>query len=281
MTEPLEGRVAVVTGAGRARGIGRAAAVELARQGADVVVTDLGRPSPGTDMFGRPTVATDPEGIAETVRLVEELGRRALGLALDVTRRGEVEACVEQAQAAFGRIDILFANAGTPVGARDFLELSDEDWQRSWQVNVMGIVHCVHAVVPHLRARGGGSIVTSASLAGVLATAGLAAYNTTKFAVVGLTKSLAMDLGRYGIRVNAVCPGDIDTQMEEIGLQVYAHQSGVTPAEVAASLERSIALGRRGTPEDVARVVAFLASDAAAFVNGAAIVIDGGMGGGI
>lgn len=281
MAEPLRGRVAIVTGAGRARGIGRATAIELAGQGADVVVADLGRPSPGTEMFGQPTVATDLEGVHETVRRIEALGRRALGVAVDVTRRDEVEACVAQAVAAFGRVDILSANAGTPVGAHSFLELEDADWERSWQVNVMGIVHFVRAVVPYMQARGGGAIVTTASLAGVLATAGMAAYNTTKFAVVGLTKSLAMDLGRLGIRANAVCPGDIDTQMEDVGLQGYAQQWGVTPVEAAASLEDSIALGRRGTPEDVARLVAFLASDAAAFVNGAAVVIDGGMGGGI
>lgn len=273
---PLDGKVALVTGAGRARGIGRAAALELARQGADLIVTDLGR-SADVSMAGLSTVATDRTELDALVSEIEALGRRALGLSLDVTDEDEVRAVVEEAVAGFGRIDVLFNNAGTPLGAQPFLDLSDRAWGLSWGVNVMGIVRLCRHVIPVMQRRGGGSIINNSSAAGLKVLPGYAAYSATKAAAIGLTKALALDFGRDRIRVNAVCPGDVDTQMGDIARRLFV---GVSVEEVPMRGDEpveEIALGRRGRPEDVADVVAWLASDASSYVTGTAILVDGAM----
>lgn len=273
---PLDGKTALVTGAGRERGIGRAAALELAVQGADVIVTDLARPS-GQSMAGLPTVATDRSELDDVVVQIESLGRRSLGLSVDITSEAEVQEAVGFVTASFGSIDVLFNNAGTPLGAQPFLDLEDEDWNLSWNVNLMGAVLLCRHVIPLMQAHGGGSIVNNSSAAGLKVLPGFAAYSATKTAVVGLTKALALEFGKDGIRVNAVCPGDIDTQMGDIALRLASGPPEAQPPSNGAAPTETIALGRRGLPEDVAGVVAWLASDASSYVTGAAIPVDGAM----
>lgn len=275
-TLPLAGKVAFVTGAGRPRGIGRATAVELARAGADVVVTDIARPGPR--LAGHATVAEDDSGLRAAVEEIESLGRRALALLADVTSEEEVAAVVKTAVAGLGGIDILFNNAGTPVGVKPFLDLDNTAWQVSWDVHVMGMVYTCRAVVPLMRERGGGVIINNSSASGLRALPGYAAYTATKHAVVGLTKTLALEFGANGIRAIAICPGDIDTDMTDVGMALAVEHFGVDPnqQESLAPID-TIALRRRGTPEEVGRSVAWLASDAASYVSGNAMLIDGAL----
>lgn len=275
MTRDLQGRVALVTGGGRARGIGAATALALAEAGAVVVVTDLARSS-DTMMAGAPTVAQDDSHLRQVVAAIESLGGEALGLAMDVADEDEVVGVVDAALDRFGQIDIVFNNAGTPLGARPFLELTNEDWAVSWDVNVMGMVYVCRHVIPHMQRNGGGAIVNTSSVAGLIAYPSYGAYTATKHAVIGLTKALALDHGRDGIRVNAVCPGDIKTQMGDVATQVAADTQGVAASALSdAALAAHVGLGRRGLPEEVAQAVVWLASDAASFVNGVALRVDG------
>ena len=273
---PLDGKVAFVTGAGRPRGIGRAAAIELARAGADVVVSDVARPGPR--IGGRPTVAEDDGGLREAVAEIEGLGRGGLALVLDVTDENEVRAGVEAAVDHFGRIDVLFNNAGTPVGVKPFLELSTDDWMHSWGVHVMGCVFMCRAVVPTMRANGGGVIINNSSASGLRALPDYGAYTATKHALIGLTKTLALEFGPDGIRVIAICPGDIATDMADLGIALAAQQPGLDPVEQEslAPLE-TIALCRRGEAAEVGRAVAWLASSGASYISGESIVIDGAL----
>jgi 3-oxoacyl-[acyl-carrier protein] reductase len=275
MRKPLEGRVVAVTGAGRERGIGWAAARELARWGAYVIVTDLGRPNPRYQWEGRTTVAENTTGLEELVAEIRREGGEASEAAVDVTSLREVEACVAEILDRHGRLDAVFNNAGTPVGIVPFLETDQAVWELSWQTNVMGVVNWCRASIPAMSSGSGGSIINNSSVAGLRATLDCAAYTTTKYAVIGLTKSLAVEFGRAGIRCNAVCPGDIQTQMNELVTEVMEERSAGS-ATVSGSYVEPIALGRRGEPEDVARVVAWLASDLAAYVTGETIRIDGG-----
>jgi len=264
-TRPLGGKVAIVTGAARERGIGRAAAIRLAKDGASVVVTDIGRAdAEGVDLGGR-------QELEETAELCRREGVPALALAMDVTSAEEIDACVAAAVREYGRLDVVFNNAGTPVGVGPFLEISAAQWDLSWRVNVLGMVGMIKAVVPHMREAGEGSIINNSSLAGLGAIPGLAAYTTTKFAVVGLTKSAACDFGPDNIRVNAVCPGAIDTQMGDREIDHLAKQWGIEREEVHARVSEDIPLGRRAQAEEVADAVAWLAGPHSRFVTGVAV----------
>ena len=273
---PLDGKVAFVTGAGRPRGIGRAAALEMAKAGADVVVSDLARPGPRIGELA--TVAEDDMGLREAVTEIEALGRSGLALVLDVTDESEVRAGVEAAIDRFGRIDVLFNNAGTPVGVKPFLELSTDDWMHSWGVHVMGCVFMCRAVVPTMQTNGGGVIINNSSASGLRALPDYGAYTATKHALIGLTKTLALEFGPDGIRVIAVCPGDIATDMADLGIELAAQEPGLDPVEQEslAPLE-TIALRRRGEAAEVGRAVAWLASSGASYISGESIVIDGAL----
>lgn len=261
----LQNQVAIVTGAGKARGMGRAAAIELAAQGARVVATDI-TPTPEA-----------AAGLQETAALAQ-----GLSVPVDVTQPDQVRACVAQTMETYGRIDILFNNAGVGApGAGPFLEITPDRWQLTWNVNVMGMVYFCQTVIPIMIEQGGGSIINNASLAGLGAMAGLSAYTASKFAVVGLTKSLAAEFGGQGIRCNAVCPGVIDTDMGRKEVTWFAETEGVSEAEAERMLIEPTPLQRWGQPQDVARAVAFLASDAAQYITGVALPVAGGLGPGL
>jgi 3-oxoacyl-[acyl-carrier protein] reductase len=242
----LEGKIAVVTGA--AQGIGRAIAETLARHGADVVVADL-----------------DPGRSQETVEALKTLGRRALNLKVNVAEVSEAKSMADQVLKDWGRIDILVNNAGI---TRDGLlvRMKEEDWHLVLQVNLSGTFHCVKAVLPSMTKQRYGRIVNIASIVGVMGNAGQANYAASKAAVIGLTKTLAREYASRSITVNAVAPGFIDTAMTQS-----------LPADVKEALQKQIPLGRLGRPADVAEAVGFLASDAASYITGQVIHVNGGM----
>jgi NAD(P)-dependent dehydrogenase (short-subunit alcohol dehydrogenase family) len=243
------GKVAFVTGA--ANGIGRAAALAFAREGASVVVVDVSE-----------------QGNQETARLVEQAGGRALAVRCDVSRAEDVEAALDKTIQVFGRLDYAFNNAGVEQPVTAAADLTEEQWDRIVSVDLRGVFLCMKHEIPLLLKQGGGAIVNTSSGAGVKGFAGQAAYCAAKFGVVGLTKAAALDYAPSGIRINAVCPGIVETPMMD-------RFSGGTPE----GRERVIAqepVGRMGKPEEIAAAVLWLCSDAAAFVVGHAMVVDGG-----
>lgn len=249
MNNSFRGKVALVTGAGS--GIGRATALAFARSGADVVVADA---------VG--------DANRETARLVEELGARSLAVTCDVTRGDEVQEALEQTMTTFGRLDAAFNNAGieqTKVAAAD---LTVEAWDRIVAVNLRGVFLCMKYEIPLMLAGGGGAIVNTASGAGVKGFPKGAAYVAAKHGVVGLTRSAALDYAYANLRINAVCPGITDTAMME---RVTGGTSQGRQVVIAQE-----PIGRMGTPEEIAATVLWLCSEAASFVVGAALVVDGG-----
>jgi NAD(P)-dependent dehydrogenase (short-subunit alcohol dehydrogenase family) len=254
----LDGQVAIVTGAGR--GIGRAIALELAGLGADIVVAEV-----------------DPAAAQATAEAIRSLGRQAVAVETDVTRRESRQAMVEQTLAAFGRIDVLVNNAGIYRAAAP-LELTEEQWDAVLNVNARAVMFCTQAVLPTMLAARRGSVVNIASMAGKIATPTAIPYGVSKAAVISLTRSLAMAFARDGIRVNCVCPGLVDTPMwAQIDREVGVGLLGRAPGEYWRQRTAEIPLGRPEQPEDVARVVGFLASSKAGYMTGQAINVTGGL----
>ena len=258
-------RTALVTGAGRARGIGAATAVQLGRGGHSVAVADLVPPGEAARAV--------LDGLEDVARRVREAGGRAIVVPLDVTEPAQIDAAISRTVESFGGLDILVNNAGTGAGVGPFTELSDEKWQLSWLVNVMGPMRLSRSALPHLSAARG-AIVNVASTAGIGAEAGYAAYTVTKHAVVGLTRLLAAELGPHGVRVNAVAPGMIHTDLGAQELEVMAARTDSTVEDVTSAVLTSIPVGRLGTADDVAEVISWLSS-AAAYVSGAVVPVHG------
>ena len=248
----LDGRVAVITGAGS--GIGAAAARLFAAEGAAVAVLDR-----------------DAEGAG---RVAGSLDGQGLALAADVTDRQAVDDAVSRVAATFGRVDVLYANAGLAAGFGPTAELSAADLNLCLAVNVTGTLFCTQAVLPHLRAAGGGSIVVQSSVAALVGLPGLAAYSAAKAALLGLTRSLAAELSPEGIRVNAICAGTVDTPMARPLLELRG--AGDVARGAALTAER-YPIGRIGTAEEIARTALFLAGDDSSFVTGSVVTADGGM----
>lgn len=250
----LDGRSALITGA--ATGIGRAIAVRLAKEGCDVAVVDVNR-----------------AGAEETAALVTREGRRAVAITADVSDYQQVTAAAAEVINTFGKIDLLYNNAGI-IRMGSVADLALEDWNTVFRINVDGVFHCCKAVVPHMVERGTGRIVNTASWFGKIGKANYGAYCASKFAVIGLTQSLAAELAPRKINVNAICPGTIvETGMRDEADRKSREQGLATAKE----RESAIPLGRVGYPDDIARVAVFLASDEASYMTGQAINITGGL----
>ena len=273
----LEGKVAIVTGAGRPKGMGRATALKLAEQGASVVVTDVARERKDLQIEGLLGIGDDFSALEGLVAEIEALGSKAMAMAVDVTDAGQIQACVDKTCETFGGVDILFNNAGTAVGVGSLMDISSENWDLSWQVNVKGMVAFCRAVIPTMMERGGGSIINNASMAGLGAAAGYGAYTVTKFAVVGLTKVVAAEFGRQNIRCNAICPGMILTDMGEEEIKFISMEKGISMEEARQYFGEVAALGRAGQPEEVADVVTYLAGPRSGFLTGVALPVAGGL----
>lgn len=278
MMQSLKGKVAIVTGAGQSKGIGRAAALKLAAQGASVVVTDVCRNRDDLVMEGLGlTIGDDFSKLELLVSEMENAGGKGLAMALDVTDNDQIRSCVEKVCDSFGGVDILFNNAGVALGAGPFVDIPEKNWDISWQVNVKGMVELCRAVIPKMQSQGGGSIVNTSSLLGLGAIGGYAGYITTKFAVIGLTKAIAAEFGNANIRCNAICPGNILTDMGEAEVNYIAHEHKMSRDEALQVYGESSALQRAGQPAEIGDLVAFLAGPQSGFITGAAIPISGGM----
>lgn len=265
---PLDGKSALITGASAPRGIGRAIALRLAADGAAVAVADMG---------GQGRLAF----LQELVAGIEGQGGRALAVEMDVTRPDEIAAGVAAAQAAFGGIDILVNNAGSLAGSDRFMATTPDQWQASFEVNILGPMRLCQAVIPGMQARGAGRIVTIGSTGSLGAEAGFGAYTAMKHALVGMTKTLAAEFGGDGILCNTVCPGFIATDMHEAANARLAVEVGVAAEEIRAARYKGVPLGAAGTPMDVAAAVAYLAGPGGDYVTGVSLPVAGGVSFGI
>ena len=242
----LQGKVAIVTGAGR--GLGLAMATRFVAEGAQVVLADV--------------MDAGPQARA--------LGANAHFVRCDVSCDADVQHLVRQTVARCGRVDILVNNAGVEF-AKPIDTTTEAEWDQLMGVNLKGVFLCARAVIPLMRAQGGGVIVNVASELGLVGAAGVAAYCASKGGVVMLSKAMAIDHGPDGIRVNSLCPGPVDTALLQ-----GVFDSSADPAALRASFEKNTVLRRLGTPQDIANAAVFLASDQSAFMAGAELVVDGG-----
>ena len=269
----LKGKVAIVTGAGRKGGIGAAVALRLARDGAHVVVGDICAPPSDLPHAG----SGQWEELAAIAEEIESLGVRGLPIRVDVTDANSVQAMVTQAKETFGRLDILVNNAGAAIGPGPVIQMAEEAWRRTLEINATGTFLCCKFALPLMLAgERGGHIVNMASIAAEKPKPYVSAYAASKAAVVALTRSLAQEVAEFGVTVNAVLPGDVDTALKRWGLELETLVTGQPYEEVVAAAVARIPLGRLATPEDVAQLVAFLASDEADFITGQAYNITGG-----
>ena len=198
-------------------------------------------------------------------------------MAVDITDKNQIEACVSETCRRLGGVDILFNNAGVAVGVGPFMDINAQQWELSYRVNLKGTADFSKAVIPAMIRRGSGAIINNASLAGLGAIEEMAGYCATKFAVVGLTKAIASEFGKFSIRCNAVCPGLILTDMGEAEIKIYAEKFGSNYETTKEKLAETVAMQRWAQPEEVADVVAFLAGPAAGYITGATIPVAGGL----
>ncbi len=242
----FEDQVAIVTGA--ASGIGRATAVRLAAEGAAVVIADV-----------------NEQGAGDVAKSISEGGGRAIALPVDVTDAPGVRAMTERAIAAFGKVDILVSNAGWDR-AGPFADTDEQLWDRVIAINYRGHLATCHAALPHMRERGAGRIITVASDAGRVGSSGEVVYSGAKGAVIAFTKGLAREVARYGINVNCVAPGLVDTPL-----------LAEMPEKLIAAIVRSIPLRRTGVPDEIAAAICFFASPDAAYITGQTLSVNGGL----
>jgi NAD(P)-dependent dehydrogenase (short-subunit alcohol dehydrogenase family) len=249
----LEGKTAIITGA--AAGIGAASAALFAREGAKIVAVDI-----------------DRERLDQVSDQIQKAGGDCLAVTADVSKRDDVQNAIRSATEKFGRVDILFNNAGVvPVGKVE--TISEEQWDRAMAINIKSVYLFCHQVVPKFRAQGGGVILNTASATALRAVVDRACYTATKAAVVGLTKSMALDCVRDNIRVNCLCPGTVDTPSLAQRLAAFPD-----PAEARKNFIARQPMGRFGTAEEIAQAALYLVSPASEFVTGVAFAIDGGLG---
>jgi 3-oxoacyl-[acyl-carrier protein] reductase len=253
----LMGKTALVTAS--SQGIGRACALELARNGADVVV------------------CARREDVLEATRddIAGETGARVVAVRADLASEEDIDALLARTIRELGRIDVLVTNAGGPPSGI-FMDFDDGAWTRAVELNLMSVVRLNRGVVPTMRESGGGSIVNLASVSVKEPLKGLVLSNAIRSGVVGLSKTLANELGPDNIRVNVVCPGFTATDRMAELIDARAKREGKTPEEISSGYYASVPLGRFAEPADIARMVAFLASDAAGYVTGVTVQVDGG-----
>ena len=249
MPDSLNNKITLVTGAGS--GIGRATSLVLAREGATVVVADI-----------------DADGGEQTLSAIKDMGGEGMFVHADVSRAADVEAMVDAAVNAYGRLDCAYNNAGIEgyYGGR-LHEYPEDTFDRLMDINVKGVWLCLKYEIPQMLKQGSGAIVNTASVAGLVGSRRLSVYSASKHAVIGLTKSAALEYASDGIRVNAVCPGIIDTPMMD---RLVEGRDGY-----AAAIPTRQPIGRKGTPDEIAEAVAWLCSDAASLVTGLAMAVDG------
>jgi dihydroanticapsin dehydrogenase len=248
----LEGKVALITGGAGA--IGLATARRFARDGATVVIADL-----------------DPKRLEQAVAAARAADAALEGTPIDVTSEADVETKVAQVIDRHGRVDILFTSAGVLVSG-SVTDTSLGDWQRTLAVNLTGSFLCARAVLPSMIEAGGGSVVLMSSVSGIVAEPAIAAYCASKGGIVMLGRQMAVDYGRLGIRVNVICPGWIDTPFNDPAIEQAGGIDAVQPF-----IETMVPIGRQGQPDEVADVVAFLASDESRLMTGSVVVADGGL----
>ena len=269
----LNGKVALVTGAGGERGIGRAIAMRLAKEGADVAVNDI---------TANPKKSVTWDGLPSLVKEIRGLGRNAKAFEADISNSHQVDQLIKDTIQEFGHIDILVNNAGSAAGPDrvPIIELDEEVWDQVQLINIKGTFLCCRAVAKELVKQGnGGKIINISSSAGVEGISRFGAYCSSKFAVRGLTQVLAKELGEYGIQVNAICPGMVVTE-RSYGIAEALAPDGVGTQEFLDEIEKQniseTPLGRVATTDDVAKIAAFLASSESDFHTGMSIMVDGG-----
>lgn len=272
----LNGKVALVTGAGGKNGIGRAIATRLAKEGADIAVNDLTE---------HPYAADDTEwrGLPDVVSEIEAMGRKVVSVVADVSNAEQVSDMVNRTVTHFGKIDILVNNAGTKAGKDrvPVVDLAEEEWNRVQDVNVKGVFLCCQAVArQYIKQRTGGKIINISSITGKQGSASYAAYCASKFAVIGLTQSLAHELAPYQVNVNAICPSLVDTErVAHLAAAMMPDELSAEEqkAEFARRSESIVPLGRLAKGADVANMAAFLASEESSYMTGLAITVSGGL----
>lgn len=255
MSQPLAGKIALVTGCGSPSGIGAACARSLAGQGATVILTDQNQ----TDAA---TVASGIEG--------------AQGRGLDISDRSAIDAVIADIVNDFGRLDILVNNAGTSAGAKPFLEITDQDWAASFAVNIKGTADCCQAAIPAL-CETQGVIVNMSSMVGIGAQRAFGAYTTSKHALIGMTKTIAAEFGPQGVRAVAICPGFIATEFHENVNRRLAAEKDMALEDFKTERYQQVALRRAGTPEEVGELVGFVCGPAAGYITGVALPVTGGV----
>ncbi len=270
----LTGKTALVTGAGRKKGIGYACALRLAEEGASVAVADL------AEVIDEEIYKEDRQNELNAVAGdISALGGQSLAVEVDVTDPVSVQSMVDQVRAVFGRLDILVNNAGTAMEPAPLVHTDPDAWRRTIEINLTGTMLCCRAAAPlMMNNEEGGRIINMSSRAAQRGAIWIHAYCASKAGIIGLTRSMALELAPFKICVNALCPGDIDTELKRWGWEKEAVVTGKTVDEIAAEAAKATPLGRIGTPEDVAAAVAFFASPDSAYLTGEVLNITGGCG---
>jgi len=270
----IEGKIALVTGASKPTGIGYATAVRLARQGADVAVADLCRELAEFPGYVRTGSNKELDALADSI---EKLGRRSLAVPLDVTEPESVANLAARVESEFGGLDILVNNAGGSPGPQAIEAQEENAWLTTLDINLNGTFRVTKALIPLMtKGNPGGAIINTASRAGKVPAAFVGSYCVAKAGVIMLTKVLALELAPKGIRVNCICPGQIQTDLGEWGWKMKAFAKGMTLEDYMEELSAHIPLKRPGTPDECASVIAWLASDESSYLTGQAINVTGG-----
>ena len=259
----LSGKVAVVTGAGHPRGIGRSIALKLSQQGTTVVLTDI---------------CDESELERAAAAISSETGSQCLSVVCDISDTETVQDCVDYITEQCGCLDILINNAGVTAGDTEFLQIEDAHWDLSYQVNIKGTVNFCRAAIPVMLQQKEGVIVNNSSLCGLGAIETIPAnYTASKFAIIGLTKAIALEYAEKNIRCNAICPGVVNTALRKGAISRISEKMNISMEEAEKLEDDSIAMKRAAEPEEIGDVVAWLVSPAASYVTGVALPVAGGM----